>query len=241
MLSAEEVVRSATSSKETANHGARQSEDAIEKITHIQTDVNATAQVIDSLGAKSKKIGQIVDTIAGIAGQTNLLALNAAIEAARAGEHGRGFSVVAEEVSKLAAQSELAANEIATIINEVKQETLTAVVTMEKSRSEVDKGVLSVRQTGDAFKEIYASVESLNEQVNHILQLATKKKTGGVKREKGERDFSNFLHTNVDGIEQIASMNESQGASVQEIKTAAGALAQMAVELLEENKKIFLR
>ena len=241
VLSAEEVVKSATSSKATASHGARQSEDAIDKITHIQTDVNATAQVIDSLGEKSKKIGQIVDTIAGIAGQTNLLALNAAIEAARAGEHGRGFSVVAEEVSKLAAQSELAANEIATIINEVKQETLTAVVTMEKSRSEVDKGVLSVRQTGDAFKEIYASVESLNEQVNHILQLATKQKTGSVKMEKAVQDISNFLHTNVDGIEQIASMNESQGASVQEIKTAAGALAQMAVELREEINKFSIR
>lgn len=76
---------------------------------NIERAVADSAQLVTKLGDRSKEIGQIVDTIAGIAGQTNLLALNAAIEAARAGEQGRGFSVVAEEVRKLAEQSQEAA------------------------------------------------------------------------------------------------------------------------------------
>ena len=80
----------------------------------IEQTVNSSAKVVAKLGERSKEIGQIVNTISGIAGQTNLLALNAAIEAARAGEQGRGFAVVAEEVRKLAEQSEMAPNKLPT-------------------------------------------------------------------------------------------------------------------------------
>lgn len=75
--------------------------------------VNRFAIVVTKLGERSKEIGQIINTISGIAGQTNLLALNAAIEAARAGKQGREFSVVAEEVRKLAEQSRDGAKKIA--------------------------------------------------------------------------------------------------------------------------------
>jgi len=91
-------------------------EKAITQMGHIEESVIRSAHVVAKLGERSKQIGQIVDTISGIAGQTNLLALNAAIEAARAGEQGRGFAVVAEEVRKLAEQSQDAAKQIPSII-----------------------------------------------------------------------------------------------------------------------------
>ena len=84
--------------------------------------VSRSAQVVTKLGENSKEIGQIVETISGIAGQTNLLALNAAIEAARAGEQGKGFAVVAEEVRKLAEQSKAAAERIANLIEGIQKE-----------------------------------------------------------------------------------------------------------------------
>ncbi len=92
------------------------------------------------LGERSQDIGQIVETIAGIAGQTNWLALNAAIEAACAGEQGRGFAVVAEELRKLAEQSQEAAKRIATLIGEVQQDTTQAVNAMEQGTKEVVMG-----------------------------------------------------------------------------------------------------
>ena len=85
--------------------------------------MNASAKLVDKLGERSVEIGEIVETISAIADQTNLLALNAAIEAARAGEHGRGFTVVSEEVRKLAGESQLSAEKINDLITGIQKDT----------------------------------------------------------------------------------------------------------------------
>ena len=98
-----------------AEDGEIAAERAVNQMDQIEETVERSATVVAKLGTMSQEIGHIVETISDIAGQTNLLALNAAIEAARAGESGRGFSVVAEEVRKLAEQSDQAAQQIATL------------------------------------------------------------------------------------------------------------------------------
>ncbi len=103
---ANEVAEQSAKAASSAIDGNKSVEKAVNQMAHIEQTVTASAQVVAKLGKRSKEIGQIIDTISGIAGQTNLLALNAAIEAARAGEQGRGFAVVAEEVRKLAEQSQ---------------------------------------------------------------------------------------------------------------------------------------
>lgn len=95
-----------TQATETAQKNGKVVDQAIERINLIERTVNESVVVVASLGERSKEIGQIVDTISGIAGQTNLLALNAAIEAARAGEQGRWFAVVAGEAQSVSAATE---------------------------------------------------------------------------------------------------------------------------------------
>lgn len=133
---------SVSAAAEKTSNTALEGGEAVQKVASqmaIETSVTHSAQVVAKLGERSKEIGQIVDTIAGIAGQTNLLALNAAIEAARAGEQGRGFAVVAEEVRKLAEQSRDAAKEIAALIGDIQQDTTKAVLAMEEGTNEVKK------------------------------------------------------------------------------------------------------
>ena len=95
---ARQTSEEATRANAEAKKSAENAQVAIRKMDELHAVVNDSAKIVQDLGEKSKKIGQIVDMITAIAGQTNLLALNAAIEAARAGDAGRGFAVVAEEV-----------------------------------------------------------------------------------------------------------------------------------------------
>ncbi|HWQ60996.1 MAG TPA: methyl-accepting chemotaxis protein, partial [Negativicutes bacterium] len=100
------VADTSAQAAEAAARGTEQISSAVRQIANIEKTVVESARIVQTLGDRSKEIGQILDTISSIAGQTNLLALNAAIESARAGEAGRGFAVVAEEVRKLAEQSQ---------------------------------------------------------------------------------------------------------------------------------------
>ncbi len=129
--------------------------------------------VIGDLDQRSERIGGIIQTITDIAEQTNLLALNAAIEAARAGEQGRGFAVVADEVRKLAEESQSAASSIAGIVEEIRAATRRAVQVAEAGATRVVAGSSIVGDTHEAFARIASETAAVDTALEQVTEVAS--------------------------------------------------------------------
>ncbi len=168
----------ASRARNAADEGSQAVTQVIEGMQRIRENVQVGAKKIKRLGERSMEISSIVSTISDISGQTDMLALNAAIEAARAGEHGRGFTVVAEEVRKLAERTGAATKEIEKLIAGIQAETNESVSSMEKQTSEVETEVKVVLGAGASLGRIReASVQSA-ELINEI-NLAAKQQVRG--------------------------------------------------------------
>jgi twitching motility protein PilJ len=131
-----------------AEKGTQAVEDSIKGMNEIRNQIQETSKRIKRLGESSQEIGEIVELISDITEQTNVLALNAAIQAASAGDAGRGFTVVAEEVQRLAERSAEATKQIAAIVKTIQTDTQDAVSAMEQSTQGVVEGAKAVRCRG---------------------------------------------------------------------------------------------
>ena len=180
----------------------------------IEQTVTRSSSVVAKLGERSKEIGQIVDTISGIAGQTNLLALNAAIEAARAGEQGRGFAVVAEEVRKLAEQSQGAAKQIAGLIGEIRNDTDSAVVAMNEGTKEVRIGTEVVNNAGQSFRDIYTSVSDVTGQVREISAAIEQMAAGSQQIVSSVKEIDVISKDTSAQAQTVSAATEEQSASM---------------------------
>ncbi|CVK20082.1 methyl-accepting chemotaxis protein [Sporomusa sphaeroides] len=204
---------------------------AIKQMTNIEKTVTDSAAVVSKLGERSQEIGQIIDTIAGIAGQTNLLALNAAIEAARAGEQGRGFAVVAEEVRKLAEQSHGATQQIAGLIQEIQADTERAVKAMGTGTGEVKLGTSLVSSAETAFHEISAMVNQVSLQVNEVTVAVQQVAQGSQAVVSSIRQVETIARDAAAETGTISAATEEQTASMEEIASASQSLAQLAEKI----------
>ena len=163
---AAESARVANQSLDTARRGGDSVRGAIAGMNAIRDQIQETSKRIKRLGESSQEIGEIVDLISDITEQTNILALNAAIQAAAAGDAGRGFSVVAEEVQRLAERSAKATRRIGAIVKTIQSDTQDAVNAMESSTQGVVEGTVRSDAAGSSLAEI----ESVSDQLAGLIQ-----------------------------------------------------------------------
>ncbi|WCK54243.1 methyl-accepting chemotaxis protein [Aneurinibacillus sp. Ricciae_BoGa-3] len=239
--SASNVSESSIEVLREAEEGNQVISQTVNQMEEITQSVESAAAVIEDLGENSKQIGQIIEVISDIANQTNLLALNAAIEAARAGEHGKGFAVVADEVRKLAEQTKQSSEQIASLIQEIQQNTTHAITVMHKGTKEVESGSEIVAQAGQAFHHILNSVQRVTGQVQEVsaateeISASTEQLTASVEQLTG---ISADISTNTQGV---AAASQQQLASMEEIAASSESLSKLAQELQSEVAKFNIK
>lgn len=201
------------------------------QMTDINISVDNTSQIIYELGEKSTTIRSIIGTIKAIADQTNLLALNAAIEAARAGEHGRGFSVVAEEVRKLAEQSTLSSAQIEKIIVDIDAQLKKTISSMNIEKKVVESGSQAIHSTQQAFTRITESTQLLNQQIQEISRISSEINQSSEIIATEIMQISAVTEETTAQTEEVAGSSSEQMHSVQEINHSIQELSMIAKEL----------
>ncbi|MDR3602401.1 MAG: methyl-accepting chemotaxis protein [Desulfosporosinus sp.] len=227
----DEVMSFANNSANTAENGSSHIKNAIKQMGTIEKTTQVVYEAIDDLNNQSLQIKQIVDTISQIASQTNLLALNAAIEAARAGEHGKGFAVVADEVRKLAEQSQIATKEIAGIIQSITKSNADAVQVMNNGKKEVAAGFEIVNLAGQIFSEVNQMANSVSEQVNQIfVSVKSISESGQIVSEK-MNVITNITKETATHAETVSAATQQHAASSEDTTSASQNLAYMSLEM----------
>lgn len=229
--SAESITASSIKSTDIAGEGGQLVEKTASQMNVIDQSVKKAENVISALESKSKDITQILGVINGIADQTNLLALNAAIEAARAGESGRGFSVVAEEVRKLAVQSANSAKEIENLIKEIVQDIDVSQEVFTAVNREVQSGLSFTEQTKVSFHNIFDMTKEISNQLQTMNQTVVQLSKGSAHVSEAVREIADVSRESSANIQDIAASAEEQLASMEEISSSSATLSSMAEEL----------
>ncbi|WP_306395032.1 methyl-accepting chemotaxis protein [Telluria beijingensis] len=201
-----------------AEQGATAVQNAIEGMQEIREQIQETSKRIKRLGESSQEIGEITELISDITEQTNVLALNAAIQAASAGEAGRGFSVVAEEVQRLAERSGDAAKQIGALVRTIQTDTHDAVAAMEKSTQGVVEGARLSDAAGAALADISRVSNRLGELIGDMSSATGRQatKATGV-ADKMQQILSVTEHTQ-QGTRQTAQSIHELAVLAQELK-----------------------
>lgn len=183
-------------------------------------------EVISGMNNKIASIKNITSTINGLSEQTNLLALNAAIEAARAGEAGRGFSVVADEIRKLAEQSQASVGEIGTIINNVLVESNNIINSTESINLEVSSQKQKINLTVDTFSNIAELLKEVSPKIQQILNISNS-------NDERKDDVLHALENLTAISEELAATTEEVDATAEEFNGSSGDIRIVSDKLID--------
>jgi twitching motility protein PilJ len=218
--SIDEVSGDAERSADVARHSvdiAHKGGDAVRRtiagMSTIRETIQETSKRIKRLGESTQEIGDIVELINDITEQTNILALNASIQASMAGEAGRGFAVVADEVQRLAERSANATKQIEVLVSTIQSDTNEAVVSMERSTTDVVGGALLAENAGAALEEI--------EQVSNQIAMLVQNISGSA---KDQAQVAKTVLQNVDQLQEISVETDKSASATSKYVSKLSAL-----------------
>ena len=222
---------SATEIEKAKEDGVARMQGLIEVTQTSFSATQAVSEIIHTNNASADKIEQASSMIQSIADQTNLLALNAAIEAARAGEAGRGFSVVADEIRKLAEQSTRFTEEIKSVIDELKRQSSVAVYQVGELMDASHRQKESVEETEVQFKNIAYSIETIKSIIELLNQSGTDMAKNKDQLVGLMQNLSAIAEENAAGTEEASAAIEEQSESIVKIAKSTEDFAALAREL----------
>lgn len=203
-------------------------------MTTINDSITMLSKQMEKVRETVSQIGNMVDMIVDIASETNLLSLNASIEAARAGEAGRGFSVVAEQIGKLATDSGLAAEQISKLTVEIQETVNEAVEHMNNSVTEVQENVEVVSEARDTFEGLYEKLDETSKRVKQMIELVDKV-------DMISREMEEISASQAQAAEQIANSAEGLSQQTQNVTENSCVVAESAAALEKESEKLTSR
>ena len=218
--SASESAEVARQSVTAAEQGAKAVENAIKGMNEIREQIQETSKRIKRLGESSQEIGEITELISDITEQTNVLALNAAIQAASAGEAGRGFSVVAEEVQRLAERSGEATKQIGALVRTIQTDTHDAVAAMEKSTQGVVEGAKLSDAAGAALSDIRRVSNRLAELIQGISSATEQQATSANGVAQNIQNILTVTEQTQEGTQQTAHSIRELSKLAEELKNS---------------------
>lgn len=237
---AEQLSKDATNSVQVAHNGAATVGRTIQGMASLREQIQETAKRIKRLGESSQEIGNIIEFINDIADQTNTLALNASIQAAMAGEAGRGFAVVADEVQRLAERAASATRQIENLVRTIQADTNEAIISMERSTSNVVAGAKSAEEAGQALTRIESTSTDLSRLIQDI-SVSARSQSASATRIAGQMQAIRDIAVQTSGaagqteqaVSELSALSEKLRGSVAGFKLPSHGARRDGVDLAD--------
>ena len=221
----------ASDTSTVAQTGGQHLTEAQAQIQTIYDATKTTTALLQTLAAQSSEIENISRVITSISDQTNLLALNAAIEAARAGEHGKGFAVVADEVRKLAEESNASASKIVSLTADIQQNTKNVEQSMQQSLHSVEQGVQVIETANLSFHDIVEAVETMKDQISEVSAVTEQISASAQQVSASVQEMANQSIVAADDTNATTEAMQHQLEAIQEVTHVSQDLTHRAEDL----------